>query len=220
MAAGHLPRSKLMTGMPVLEQEVAHNSVSENLLYQYDQIVAYVDGYLDFVGNISSRPSPKSRGGILEWLGVNTEATVSSDLQFAKKVFLVLISSWKAWPLKFIYFKSNNGIIAIIAEDATDDKKTNEFFQVATSDYPQDALATNLKEKFSTVDFSKLKRVHDLKKMSHPLPNPFSLSNLAQPIGLIAATSALILKSMPKKLIEDTTWRLIVSFGDAGERAG
>jgi Mg2+ and Co2+ transporter CorA len=53
-------------------------------------------------------------------------------------------------------------------------------------------------DKFSSYDFAKLKKVHDLKQAQ------LARFSLKQILGVISATAALIIKSTPRNVIEGT----------------
>jgi hypothetical protein len=158
-------------------------SMSESLLYQYDQITDYIGEYHIFYKNIAKRGT----------------ADIAADIDFLKRTLKVLLSKNRR-QFSYPRFKNNDLTKARIAECATEHEKISEYFNIAMSDYPIDTLTAYLKEKFREADFSKLKKIHESRKVYIPEPNKFSY------IGFIGTISALVLKPVPKDIIESYTW--------------
>jgi hypothetical protein len=80
---------------------------------------------------------------------------------------------------------------------ATETERESDYFDVATSDYPTDTLSEVLKRKFSNADFERLTKIHDLRK------SKLLIVSIKYYAGLVLAGATLVLKSIPKKVVED-----------------
>lgn len=150
--------------------------MSENLEHQYDQVLSYIDGYRDFIQAVG--------------LGLNS---------FPFRLLQLIAKSPKIFSQSRLLSGKNSDIIrTTVAKYATDDQKTSDYFSIAVSDYPIDTLSINLKMKFSEVNFSKLKMIHDLRKAN------LSRFNARQIMGFVLAAATILLKSVPKRVVEDT----------------
>jgi hypothetical protein len=90
-------------------------------------------------------------------------------------------------------------------------ERPNVCFEVAVSDYPVDALSTQIIEQFGPYDFSKLKQLHETRKTRL---TRFSLATIS---GFVLAAAFLVLDRVPKKLVQLTPlpygWFEVIVFG-------
>ena len=151
--------------------------LSENLERQYDEVVSYIDEYRRFENRVVNRLNPiRSPMRSLRLL-----------VQFPK--LLLEIN-----PLSG---KSSEFNKTTIADYATDEEKSTDYFDIAVSDYSTDALGTCLLKTFAGVDFGKLQKIHETRKTSL---NRFRVSQVT---GIVLAASTLALRSVPRKVAED-----------------
>lgn len=152
--------------------------MSENLERQYDEVVSYIDGYRLFESRIINRLNPIR----------SPMRSIKLMVQFPK--LLMEIN-----PLSG---KNSDFNKTTIADYATDEEKRTDYFNIAVSDYWTDTLSTSLQKTFSGVDFSKLRKIHDTRKTG------LERYNLRQLTGIVLAAGTLVLRSVPKRVAEDT----------------
>lgn len=145
--------------------------MTENLEYQYDQVMEYIKGYNRYINRISMR------------------STFWGSMEFR---FLV-----RAFRRDFLSGKNLEFIRVPLSLSATETERVTDYFKVATSDYPVDTLSDFLRKNFHSADFDSLKRIHDLRKAN------ISIVSARRVLGFIWAGAALILKSTPKKVVEE-----------------
>ncbi len=145
---------------------------------QYDQVVSYLADYGKFVRRINRRVAPMMFTSPREYSRLNTE-------------------TWKTlWRLDPLSERTLNAARLAVSACANDEERKHLFFSIATSDYPTDALSDGLKKQFDSFNFEKLKKIHDSKQ------NQLARFSAKQILGVIFAASALILKSVPKIVVE------------------
>jgi hypothetical protein len=93
--------------------------------------------------------------------------------------------------------KSQANTRIVVLACAKDGEKKHPFFNVATSEYPTDALSDCLKKEFGSFDFGKLKKIHDYKQTQ------LARFSLGQILGIVFTASALVLKSVPRSVVGD-----------------
>ena len=150
----------------------------DNLQAQYDEVTSYLEEYRKFVQTITPRLAPRMLKSVREYY------------QFSKKYWQ---SAWRFDPLSE---KSQDMIKYMVLASATEEEKQNAFYDVATSDYPTDALSDALKARFPTFSFEKIKKLHDSKQTQ------LARFKISQVLGVVMTASALLFKSVPKSVVE------------------
>jgi len=150
----------------------------ENLQAQYDQIVSYLNEYQQFIRSFKPR--------VLKMLFRSTR----EYNQLNKKAWKTM---WHFDPLSEKTLDTTRNAVNALA---TADERASVFFRVATSEYPTDALSDSLKQEFPAFSFEKLRKLHDSKQ------SQLARFNVRQVFGVTFATSTLILKSVPKSVVE------------------
>lgn len=150
----------------------------DNLQAQYDEVTAYLDGYRKFISGFDTRLARLIVTSFREYSQLNAK--------FWK-------TSFRFDPLSE---KTQDTLKNVLLVLATDEERRNRYFTVATSDYPTDALGDDLKKQFPGFSFEKIKKVHESKQTQ------LARFSLGQFLGVIMATSTLLLKSIPKAVVE------------------
>ena len=154
----------------------------DNLQAQYDEVTAYLNEYQRFIEDIKRRL---------------VERMVKSPREYFKFGMRSLKSAWRYDPLSE---KTQDSVKNVALALATEEDKQNPFFGVVTSDYPTDALSDALTARFPGYRFDKIKKLHDSKQAR------LGRFNARQVLGVIMAASALLLKSIPKTVLESWGW--------------
>jgi hypothetical protein len=154
----------------------------DNLQAQYDEVTDYLEGYWKFVQAFNPRFSRLMVGSPGEYYRLNVKA---------------LKTVRRFDPLSE---KTQDMIKNVVLALATEEEKRNPYYAVATSEYPTDALSGALMARFPDFSFDKIKKLHDAKQ-TH-----LARFNIRQLLGVFFATSALLLKSIPKSVVESWGW--------------
>src|SRR5215218_8612842 len=167
--------------------------MSENVEWQYDKVVSYIDSYNRFRSSILAR-----------------FFTLHPRVLMHPRVLLrSAILSIKLWrKLNVLSGRLPDDIKTMISNNATQEERENPYYDVAVSDYPLHALNERLKSDFSYVDFSVLKEHHDTKV---PLVSRFALRPIvATVLAVVGAIVALAPKEVVTNLlsIEYSTFRI------------
>jgi len=153
--------------------------MSVNLESQYDQIVGYIARYRTFLRDIGSRVST---------------LPFRAPLKYFRFVIQIPRMVRQVNPLSGKNLDLNR---SLVTEYATEQEQKSEYYVVAVSDYPTDTMSDSLKLRFGDMDFEKLRKIHDQRKIR------LARFSITQILGYIAAGFAAILKSVPKKVVED-----------------
>jgi len=149
--------------------------MNDNLSQQLDEIVHYLNPYWNFRLDTNLRPLYRF------------PTFVRLMFKFPK-LFNVVDDSWSG--------KTSELERRYLDAFCTEKEKGTEVFQAFQADYPLERIASNLYAAFPEVNFDKIKKLHDSK-----IAERFNFS-LAQVFAFILAGSSLVLKTVPKKIIE------------------
>ena len=154
----------------------------DNLQAQYDEVTDYLNEYQKFIAGFSPRVARRMFRSPRDYFQFNAA--------FLKRM-------WRFDPLSE---KTQDTVKEAVEALATDEEKQNQFFQIATSDYPTDALSDALKGRFPGFSFDKIKKLHDAKQAQ------LARFRISQVLGVVMTASAILLKSIPKTVVE--SWGL------------
>lgn len=161
-----------------------------NLEYQYDQVVSYLDAYRKFITSITSRITRLHPSNFIGYIRL-------------LKNFLTI---WR--QLNPLSGKNPEFNKDLISKNVTEDEKQSEYYSIVINEYPMHQLSKSLELRFPDVDFKKLKKLHELKKTQ------ISRIKLKQVIGVILAVATIFLKSIPetvvKRVIDYEIFELII----------
>jgi hypothetical protein len=83
-----------------------------------------------------------------------------------------------------------------IEQLATDEEKQEPLFRLVINEYPLDYFASNVLQKFPTIDFAKLKKLNDL-RIEQVTRGNFT----PRVLGGVLAAGALLLRSIPQSVV-------------------
>lgn len=151
-----------------------------NLEQEYDEVVSYIKEYLAFPLKIVRRRSSQP--------------------------FRFLLSSYSNFGRSFKVINSFNPMSGktppaykdFMGRMTNEDEKNEEHYKILLSDYPMDALSEAIKTRFKKIDFEKLLKAHERRG------TVFNGFGMKEALGFILATTGLVLKTVPRKIVEQT----------------
>jgi hypothetical protein len=155
--------------------------MAPNLYEQYEQVIGYIYGYVTFDKRVIQTAS-------LGPLGFGL---------FRPRVFRLLTKTASQGAQRDeLSAKSTAARSEFYQQFTPVADQASEYFQVATSEYPDDALSAGLLRAFPHYDFEVLAKIHELRKERLLRYGPKTL------FGASLSVLAVLLKSIPEVVVE------------------